>query len=72
MKKYVDEVIFICHKNGNKSEDKHKQLCVVWSYSGKVYFGECQYHSGQDDQVIRVVKDGLGMEWLPSSKFELI
>ena len=57
-KKYVDEVVFLCNTGGSPKQSK--RLCVVWNYSGKIYFGECRVEGES------IVRQGLGMEWLPS------
>ena len=63
LKKYVDEVVFVCY---NGSAGKKGQLGMVWNYSGKIYFGQCRaiveegmnnnVNNNKNNNVINVIK----------------
>ena len=54
-----------------------KRLCILWAYSGKIYFGgwdkNTEAHnmlSNQNTHLQRLTegtKNGVGIEWIPTS-----
>lgn len=57
IKKYINCVVM-----------REKKLCIVWNFSGKIYFGGWK----RDQSLAEGNKDGIGVEWVPSRKFSLI